>query len=193
MEQLRRSAEAANIYLTALLVTVGVFFVGGSIWVVIPGQGRWWLATVYIGVLAAVLVMRGRAFASREQSIIVVATGLLMVLITAANYACRREHIHCLHRGGSGARPRCGRLDRRSGRAREGVLTCLPQGHRMDRVPADRGRPPDGDLAAEPDLPREEHVMIGQRAGVLATVAVLAAAWATGWRPVGNSDHTAGC
>ena len=91
VEQLRRSAEAANIYLTALLVTAGVFFVGGSIWAVIPGQGRWWLATVYIGVLAAVLVMRGRAFASREQSIIVVATGLLMVLITAANYALAGE------------------------------------------------------------------------------------------------------
>ena len=92
VEQLRRSAEAANIYLTALLVTVGVFFVGGSIWAVIPGQGRWWLATVYIGVLAAILVMRGRAFASREQSIIVVATGLLMVLITAANYALAGEN-----------------------------------------------------------------------------------------------------
>ena len=47
---------------------------------------------MYIGVLAAILVMRGRAFASREQSIIVVATGLLMVLITAANYALAGEN-----------------------------------------------------------------------------------------------------
>lgn len=87
VEQLRRAAEAAKVYLTALLLTVGAFLVGGTVWVVVPGQGRWWLATVYIGVLAAILVMRGRAFASRAQSIIVVATGLLMVLITAANYA----------------------------------------------------------------------------------------------------------
>lgn len=85
--ELRRAAAAANVYLTALLAATAVFFVAGSIWVVVPGQGRWWLATVYIGILAAILVMRGRAFASRSQAIIVVSAGLAMVLVTAFNYA----------------------------------------------------------------------------------------------------------
>ncbi|WP_260758423.1 hypothetical protein [Mycobacterium sp. SMC-8] len=151
---------------------------GGSIWAVIPGQGRWWLATVYIGVLATILVMRGRAFASREQSIIVVATGLLMFAYLGRELRSRRrERIH-LSTIAAAVVLGLGAASLVTQRwCPEGVLTGLSQGHRMDRVPADCGHPPDGDLASEPDLPGEEHVMIGQRAGVLATVAMLAAAW----------------
>lgn len=87
IEELRRGAEASTSYLTALLASVSVFFLGATIWALNPGQGRWWLATVYLGILATILILRGRAFAAREQSIIVVSTGLAMVLITVVKYA----------------------------------------------------------------------------------------------------------
>ncbi|MBU8833913.1 type VII secretion integral membrane protein EccD [Mycolicibacterium goodii] len=87
VEDLRRGAEAANVYLSALLIAVAIFFVGASVFVVEPGQGRWWLATVFIGLLAAVLLLRGRAFAARGQAITVVAASVLMVMVTTVKYA----------------------------------------------------------------------------------------------------------
>ncbi|MFA5707806.1 type VII secretion integral membrane protein EccD [Mycolicibacterium sp.] len=87
VEALRRGAAAANTYLSALLLAVAVFFVGASFFVVDPGQGRWWLATVFVGVLATVLLLRGRAFAARGQAITVVAAAVLMVTITTVKYA----------------------------------------------------------------------------------------------------------
>lgn len=91
IEELRRGAEDSGVYLTALLASVSVFFVGATIWALNPGQGRWWLATVYLGVLATILILRGRAFAERGQAIIVVSTGLSMVMITAVKYALAGE------------------------------------------------------------------------------------------------------
>ncbi|MCV7040504.1 type VII secretion integral membrane protein EccD, partial [Mycolicibacterium moriokaense] len=64
-----------------------VFFLGGAIGVVWPGQGRWWLATVYVVIIAIILVLRGRAFTTRSQAVLVVATGLLMLLAVAVKYA----------------------------------------------------------------------------------------------------------
>ena len=87
VEDLRRGAEAANVYLSALLIAVAIFFVGASVFVVEPGRGRWWLATVFIGLLATVLVLRGRAFAARGQAITVVAAAVLMVMVTTVKYA----------------------------------------------------------------------------------------------------------
>lgn len=87
VEELRRGAEAANVYLSALLVAVAVFFVGAAVFVVEPGQGRWWLATVFIALLAAVLLLRGRAFAARGQAITVVVAAVLMVMVTTVKYA----------------------------------------------------------------------------------------------------------
>ncbi|MCH9736854.1 MAG: type VII secretion integral membrane protein EccD [Actinomycetia bacterium] len=87
IERLRRGAEASAVYLTALLASVSVFFVGSTIWALNPGQGRWWLATVYLGILSTILILRGRAFAARSQAIIVVSTGLAMVVIVAVKYA----------------------------------------------------------------------------------------------------------
>ncbi|ORV08030.1 type VII secretion integral membrane protein EccD [Mycolicibacterium fallax] len=87
LAELTRAATAANTYLTALLSTCSVFFLGGAIGVVWPGQGRWWLATVYVVIIAIILVLRGRAFTTRSQAVLVVATGLLMLLAVAVKYA----------------------------------------------------------------------------------------------------------
>lgn len=87
VEDLRRGAAAANVYLSALLIAVAIFFVGASVFVVEPGQGRWWLATVFVGLLATILLLRGRAFAARGQAITVVTAAVLMVMVTTVKYA----------------------------------------------------------------------------------------------------------
>ena len=86
VSELARAAAAANTYLTALLASTAVFFVGGAFAVVSPGSGRWVLATVYIVVVATILVLRGRAFTTRTQAVLVVATGLAMYAAVAVRY-----------------------------------------------------------------------------------------------------------
>ena len=85
--ELTRGADAANTYLTAMLASTAVFFIGGAVGVGWPGRERWWLATLYVLIIAAILVFRGRAFAYRVQAIIVVATGLVMLAVTVSKYA----------------------------------------------------------------------------------------------------------
>jgi ESX secretion system protein EccD len=80
-------AGAANTYLTALVTFASMFFVTGAVVVITPGQGRWWLQLVFVSALAALLVLRGRAFTDRTQAVIVVATGLLMPTAAAVKYA----------------------------------------------------------------------------------------------------------
>lgn len=86
--ELTRAAHAANTYLSALVAATAVFFTFGA-WgaLVMPGHGRWWLATGYVLIVAAVLVLGGRAFADRLQAIIVVATALAMSTLVAVRYA----------------------------------------------------------------------------------------------------------
>lgn len=85
--ELARRAASANTYLTALVAATAVFFIAGAIGVGTPGRGRWWLATLYVVILAAILVFRGRAFTSRVQAVIVVAAGVTMLGVAAAKYA----------------------------------------------------------------------------------------------------------
>jgi type VII secretion integral membrane protein EccD len=85
--ELGRGAVTANTYLTALVAATSVFFVLGGVGAVIPGHGRWWLATVYVLILGTILVLQGRAYADRVQAIIVVATGLVMTTALAVKYA----------------------------------------------------------------------------------------------------------
>jgi type VII secretion integral membrane protein EccD len=84
--ELVAGAAAANTYLTALVASTSVFFVSGAIAVSTPGQGRWWLQLVFVAALAALLVLRGRAFTDRTQAVIVVATGLMMATAAAVKY-----------------------------------------------------------------------------------------------------------
>lgn len=87
MAELERDALAANTYLTALVAATSVFFALGAWGAVSPGQGRWWLATVYVLILAAILVFTGRAFGDRAQAITVVGTALVMTTVLAVKYA----------------------------------------------------------------------------------------------------------
>ena len=85
--ELVEGAAAANTYLTALVASTSVFLVSGAVAVLTPGQGRWWLQLVFVAALAALLVLRGRAFTDRSQAVIVVATGLAMATAAAMKYA----------------------------------------------------------------------------------------------------------
>jgi type VII secretion integral membrane protein EccD len=87
VSSLVEGAAAANTYLTALVAATSVFFVAGAIGAVTPFEGRWWLATVLVGILAIILVLRGRAFTDRAQAVIVVATGLTMATAVAVKFA----------------------------------------------------------------------------------------------------------
>jgi type VII secretion integral membrane protein EccD len=85
--ELTRAAAAANGYLGAIVAATAPFFVWGAACVVTPGQGRWWLATVFVAVVAAVLVFRGRAFADPVPAVVVVATALTMMAAVSIKYA----------------------------------------------------------------------------------------------------------
>ncbi len=87
MGQLTRSATASNTYLTVVVSCTAVFFIGGAIGTITPGQGRWWLSTVYVLILATILVLAARAFADRVQAMIIVATGLIMMAAVGITYA----------------------------------------------------------------------------------------------------------
>ncbi len=84
---LTRAAAAANGYLGAVVAATAPFFVWGAAQAVTPGQGRWGLATVFVAVVAAVLVFRGRAFADPFPAVVVVATALAMVAAVSIKYA----------------------------------------------------------------------------------------------------------
>ncbi|MBU8819269.1 type VII secretion integral membrane protein EccD [Mycolicibacterium goodii] len=86
MEELHRKADAANAYLTAIVASVAVFFLGGAIFTITPYHGRWWLSTVYVLGVATILVLAGRALADRVQAMILVGTALTMAVIVAATY-----------------------------------------------------------------------------------------------------------
>jgi type VII secretion integral membrane protein EccD len=85
--ELAAGAAAANTYLTAVVAATSVFFVAGAIGAVTPHEGRWWLATVLVGIIAVVLVLRGRAFTDRIQAVIIVATGLTIATAVAVKFA----------------------------------------------------------------------------------------------------------
>ncbi|MBV8346728.1 MAG: type VII secretion integral membrane protein EccD, partial [Mycolicibacterium sp.] len=102
--ELNRGARAANAYLTSLVAATSIVFMLGA-WeaVTMPGHGRWWLSTAYVLILAATLVLGGRAFADRLQAIIVVATALVMTALVIVKYALWwHSPSMCLAAGGAG-------------------------------------------------------------------------------------------
>lgn len=91
MAELQRGAKAANTYLTALVAGTAVFFVGGAAGAITPGHGRWWLTTVYVLMMATILVLAARAFADRVQAMILVAAALTMMVLVGITYV-RASH-----------------------------------------------------------------------------------------------------
>ncbi len=87
LARLTRAGVAANGYLRAVVAATAPFFVWGAATAVTPGQGRWWLATVFVGLIAALLVFWGRAFADPVPAVVVVGTALAMVAAVCIKFA----------------------------------------------------------------------------------------------------------
>lgn len=85
--ELEAAAAAANTYQQAIVAATAPFFVIGAAGAVSVGHGRWWLATVYVLTLAAILVFRGRSFADRATALTVVSTAFAMSTALALKYA----------------------------------------------------------------------------------------------------------
>jgi type VII secretion integral membrane protein EccD len=85
--QLQRSATAANTYQLAVVAATSPFFILGAAGALTTGHGRWWLTTVYVLMLAAILVFRGRSFDDRATAVTVVATAFAMSTALGLKYA----------------------------------------------------------------------------------------------------------
>lgn len=85
--ELEHAAAEANTYQQAVALATAPFFVLGAAGAVTVGQGRWWLATVYVLALAAILVFRGRSFDDRTAAVTVVATAFAMSTALGLKYA----------------------------------------------------------------------------------------------------------
>lgn len=85
--ELEDAAAAANTYQQAIVAAVAPFFVIGAAGAVTVGQGRWWLTTIYVLTLAAILVFRGRSFDDRATALTVVSTAFVMSTALALKYA----------------------------------------------------------------------------------------------------------
>jgi type VII secretion integral membrane protein EccD len=86
-EELKRSSEAANGYLQAIVAAVSPFFVLGAAGAVTPGQGRWILGTAFVLGIAAILVLGGRALTDRAAAVTIVGTALAMAAALGLKYA----------------------------------------------------------------------------------------------------------
>ncbi|WP_204079390.1 type VII secretion integral membrane protein EccD [Mycobacterium riyadhense] len=85
--ELEYAAAAANTYQQAIVAATAPFFIVGAAGAVTVGQGRWWLSTIYVLTLAAILVFRGRSFDDRATALIVVSTAFAMTTALALKYA----------------------------------------------------------------------------------------------------------
>jgi type VII secretion integral membrane protein EccD len=85
--ELEQAAGNANTYQQAVVAATAPFFVLGAVGAVTVGQGRWWLATIYVLTLAAILVFRGRSFDDRTTAVTVVATAFTMNTALGIKYA----------------------------------------------------------------------------------------------------------
>ncbi|MFV1504249.1 type VII secretion integral membrane protein EccD [Mycobacterium kansasii] len=85
--ELQYAAAAANTYQQAIVAATAPFFVIGAFGAVAVGHGRWWLSTIYVLILAAILVFRGRSFDDRATALTVVSTAFAMSTALALKYA----------------------------------------------------------------------------------------------------------
>ncbi len=79
-------AERARSYLTGLLTGLGVLIAVCTTGLCDPQADRRWLPVLLAGLTAGFLVLRGRSFQDRWQSIIVTVTGLVIVAAAVVRY-----------------------------------------------------------------------------------------------------------
>jgi type VII secretion integral membrane protein EccD len=89
---LELAAADANTYQQAIVAATAPFFVAGAAGAVTVGQGRWWLASIYVLTIAAVLVFRGRSLDDRIAALTVVTTAFTMSAALGLKYALSSQN-----------------------------------------------------------------------------------------------------
>ena len=85
-EQVAAAARKSNTVLTGVLLGVAAVGVPASWVAVTPGRDRQWAQLVVLGAVAAILILRARAFRDRRHAVILVLTAVAGLLGAAAKY-----------------------------------------------------------------------------------------------------------
>ena len=85
-EQVAAAARKSNTVLTGVLLGVAAVAIPASWVAVTPGGERQWAQLVVLGAVAAILILRARAFRDRRHAIILVATAVTSLIGAAAKY-----------------------------------------------------------------------------------------------------------
>jgi type VII secretion integral membrane protein EccD len=85
-EQVAAAARKSNTVLTGVLLGVAAVAVPAAWVAVAPGGEREWARLVVLGVVAAILILRARAFRDRRHAIILVGTAVAALIGAAAKY-----------------------------------------------------------------------------------------------------------
>jgi type VII secretion integral membrane protein EccD len=85
-EQVAAAARKSNTVLTGVLLGVAALAVPASWFAVTPGGEREWAQLVVLGAVAAILILRARAFRDRRHAIILVGIAVSGLIGAAAKY-----------------------------------------------------------------------------------------------------------
>ena len=85
-EQVAAAARKSNTVLTGVLLGVAAIAIPASWFAVTPGAARQWAQLVVLGAVAAILILRARAFRDRRHAIILVAIAVTGLIGAAAKY-----------------------------------------------------------------------------------------------------------
>ncbi|HEX3286344.1 MAG TPA: type VII secretion integral membrane protein EccD [Mycobacterium sp.] len=85
-EQVAAAAQKSNAVLTGVLLGVAALAVPAAWVVATPSGEREWAQLVVLGAVAAILILRARAFRDRRHAIILVGTAVTAMLVATAKY-----------------------------------------------------------------------------------------------------------
>ena len=85
-EQVAAAARRSNTVLTGVLLGIAATTVPSALVAVTPGAGQQWAQLVVVGTVAAILILRARAFRDRRHAIILVLAATAAMVGVAARY-----------------------------------------------------------------------------------------------------------
>jgi type VII secretion integral membrane protein EccD len=85
-EQVAAAARRSNTVLTGVLLGIAAITVPSALVAVTPGADQQWAQLVMVGVVAAILILRARAFRDRRHAIILVIAATAALIGAAARY-----------------------------------------------------------------------------------------------------------
>jgi ESX secretion system protein EccD len=85
-EQVAAAARRSNTVLTGVLLGIAAITVPSALVAVTPGAGQQWAQLVVVGTVAAILILRARAFRDRRHAIILVVAAAAALVGVAARY-----------------------------------------------------------------------------------------------------------